>query len=148
MELTSAAFEENTPIPEKYTCEGENVRPPLRISHVPKGTRSLALVVSDPDAPTPDFTHWLAWNILPEVVSLEEGVLPHEAVEGTNDFGNIGWGGPCPPSGTHRYEFHLYALDSLVDLPETSNKTDLQSHIGGFILEEAILVGLYSKQRT
>ncbi len=148
MELTSTAFEENTPIPEKYTCEGENVRPPLRIAHVPKGTRSLVLVVSDPDAPTPDFTHWLVWNIPPETVSLEEEVLPREAVEGTNDFGNIGWGGPCPPSGTHRYEFHLYALDSLVDLPETSNKTDLQSHIGGFILEESILVGLYSKQRA
>lgn len=145
MILSSSAFEENTLIPKKYSCEGKNINPPLSISNVPEATRSLVLIVTDPDAPSGNFTHWLVWNISPLTTVIEEGALPDEVVEGKNDFGTFGWGGPCPPSGMHRYEFQLYALDTLIQLPQTSNKTDVLSHISGLVLEEATLTGLYAK---
>ena len=144
MKITSSAFEDNTLIPKKYTCEGENISPHLHVSGMPQETKSMALIVSDPDAPSGDFVHWLVWNISPDMEEVGEGTIPDGAVEGFNDFGAVGWGGPCPPSGMHRYEFHAYALDSLIDLPETANKTDLRSELGGRILDEAVLIGLYT----
>lgn len=145
MEIISQAFEQNTTIPRIYTCEGENISPPLSIRNAPKGTRSFVLIVVDHDAPRVDFTHWLMWNIAPDSVEIKEGKPPQEAREGLNDFGKFGWGGPCPPSGIHRYEFQLFALDSMINMPDTSSKSDLQVQMNGLILAEASLVGLYGK---
>lgn len=136
---------ENTMIPRKYTCQGENTSPPLAIRDVPSGTKSLVLLVRDPDAPSEDFVHWLLWGIHPSVKKIDEGIVPKGTHEGLNDFGKFGWGGPCPPSGIHRYEFHLYALDTEISLPDASSKTDLRSHMNGSILEEALITGLYTK---
>lgn len=145
MEITSSAFMQETMIPKKYTCQGENSSPPLFFSNVPENTKSLALEVRDPDAPSGDFVHWIAWNIDPTVTQIMEGRVPRGVIQGMNDFGKPGWGGPCPPSGIHRYEFHLYALDQLIQLPQVSTKIDLRSNMNGSILEEASIVGLYTK---
>lgn len=146
MKISSPVFGPNEQIPKKYTCEGEDVSPPLRIEDPSALTRSFALIVWDPDASTGDFAHWVLWNIDPEVREIKEAAVPPGAVVGMNDFGNNAWGGPCPPSGSHRYNFHLYALDSLIDLPETDNKIDLRNAIKGKILEERALTGLYQKE--
>jgi Raf kinase inhibitor-like YbhB/YbcL family protein len=146
MELTSSAFVDNGYIPKDYTAEGINMNPPLSFREVPEEAHSLALIVTDPDAPSGNFVHWLIWNIPPLTTEIGEGVVPFEAVEGKNDFGTFMWGGPNPPSGVHRYEFRLYALDTLINLPQTSNKDDLLSHISGLILEEALLTGLYERE--
>lgn len=135
MKLTSPAFQNNAVIPARYTCDGENVNPPLTISEVPAGTQSLALIVHDPDAPRGNWTHWLLWNIDPATTSIAENSVPAGAVQGVTDFGSAAWGGPCPPSGTHRYIFTLYALDAKLDL----------SAMQGHILEEAELVGNYQR---
>lgn len=145
MKITSPAFAHNGMIPKKYTCQGEDARPLFEISDPPADTKSLAIIVQDPDAPTGDFVHWIIWDISPEVQEIGEDTIPVGAVEGISDFGRMGWGGPCPPSGTHRYEFYLYALDSPIRLPAGSNKTDFRNEITGHILEEAQLIGLYEK---
>jgi Raf kinase inhibitor-like YbhB/YbcL family protein len=147
MKLSSSAFENNQSIPAKYTCDGENVNPPLVIVDVTEGTQSLALIVDDPDAPGGTFTHWLVWNIDPQTTEITEGGIPSEATQGKNDFGKNGWGGPCPPSGTHRYFFKLYALDKKIDLSQSANKGDLEREIKGHILSQTQLVGLYNKGR-
>ena len=146
MKITSNAFEEGEMIPKKYTCEGEDVSPKLEISDPPLGTMCYALIIVDPDAPTEDFVHWLLWNIQPDIEEIMEGTAPIGSIEGANDFGRPGWGGPCPPSGVHRYEFHLYALDRTIELPPMSEKNELRSLIKDYILEEATLVGTYQKQ--
>lgn len=127
--LTSSAFKSDEPIPEKYTCKGANVSPPLSISGTPDATASLALVVHDPDAPSGDFLHWALWNIHPNITNITENKVPTGAMQGNNDFGETGYGGPCPPSGTHHYEFDLYALDSELDLPAGANRTDVMKAI-------------------
>lgn len=145
MKITSTAFKHNKLIPKEYTCQGEGLNPPLNISELPDGTKSLALVVHDHDAPSGDFVHWLVWNIDPKVSEIKEGWMPVDAQEGENDAGKVGWIPPCPPSGKHRYEFHFYALDSIIDLLPTSNKTDLRDEMKGKVLKEASLVGFYEK---
>lgn len=145
MHLTSSAWQEGGSIPEQYTCDGEDVSPPLAVSGVPEGAQSLVLIVDDPDAPRGDWVHWTVWNIAPETAEIAQSSVPAEAVEGMTDFGQPGWGGPCPPSGEHRYQFKLYALDARLDLPSTARKADIEKAMEGHILEQTVLVGRYSR---
>lgn len=145
MELTSSTFENNSLIPPKYTCDGDNISPPLDISNVPNNAQSLALVIDDPDAPGGDWVHWLVWNINPSLEKIPEGEAPENSVQGTTDFGRSEYGGPCPPSGTHRYQFKLYALDTNINLDSAAKKADLEAAMEGHILDQAILVGLYQR---
>jgi len=145
LEVTSGAFEDGGPIPRKYTCEGENLSPSLSWSAAPEGTRTLALIVHDPDAPSGDFIHWLAWNIDPGPGSLEEGRSP--PAEGTHGGGAVGYMGPCPPPGhgSHRYVHQLFAVDSDLELEPGATRDELQAALDGHVLEEARLVGTYER---
>ncbi|OGY26813.1 MAG: hypothetical protein A2864_02320 [Candidatus Woykebacteria bacterium RIFCSPHIGHO2_01_FULL_39_12] len=146
MKLTSPVFGNNGNIPAKYTCDGEDINPPLSIADIPQGAKSLCLIVDDPDAPAGDWVHWTLWNIAPHTNKIEENSAPVEAVEGTTDFGKTGWGGPCPPSGTHRYQFKLYALDTNFPLPSSSRKNEIERAIEGHILDQSLLIGLYQRK--
>lgn len=145
MKLTSPVFENNQNIPSKYSCDGEDVNPALQITEVPEATQSLVLIVDDPDAPAGDWVHWLMWNINPQLQEITENSIPQGAVQGTTDFGRTGWGGPCPPSGTHRYQFKLYALDTQLDLEPSAKKKDLEQAMQSHVLDQVVLVGLYQK---
>lgn len=144
-ELTSPAFEHGQRIPRKHTCEGEDVSPPLAWSGVPEGTGSLALVVDDPDAPGGTFTHSRAWGIDAGAGGLGEGEAP--PFEDRNDFGSVGWGGPCPPPGhgPHRYSFRLHALEGELELPAGAAKAEVERTIAGRALAVAELVGIYER---
>jgi hypothetical protein len=146
MTLSSFAFEHNSPMPEKYTCDGENVNPPFQISGVAENAKSLVLIVDDPDAPAGTWLHWTVWNINPQIQEIAENSIPDGGIEGKTDFGNTGWGGPCPPSGTHRYFFKLFALDAVLNLPAGAPLNELQKAMEGHILEKAELIGLYSRK--
>jgi Raf kinase inhibitor-like YbhB/YbcL family protein len=148
MQISSPAFADNEPIPDLYTCEGEDINPPLDMGGAPAGTASLVLIVDDPDAPDPAaprvvWEHWVMWNIPPDATSIEAGSVPAGAVQGTNSWGRTDYGGPCPPIGTHRYFFKLYALDTTLALGTTSIKADVEMAMQGHVLAEAELVGLY-----
>jgi Raf kinase inhibitor-like YbhB/YbcL family protein len=143
--LISNAFLNNQTIPQKYGCSGENINPPLSITGIPKEAKSLALIVDDPDALSGDWVHWLLWNVNAEINKIEENSVPDGSVEGLNDFKNNKYDGPCPPFGSHRYFFKLYALDTILNLNKNSNKKDLENAMGGHILGQTELVGLYSK---
>ncbi len=143
--LVSPSFVKGGKIPAKYTCDGENVSPPLSIVGVPKEAKSLALIVEDPDAPGGVFTHWILWNIIPQTTMIGENSVPEGAVQGKTDFGAVGWGGPCPPSGTHRYFFKLYALDTTLNLDRGADKQELVRAMEDHILSGAELMGLYSR---
>jgi len=145
MKINSSAFSEEETIPKKYTCEGEDVNPPLEFKGTPKDTKSLALIVDDPDAPGKTFVHWLVWNIDPEIKKIEENSVPEGAIQGKTGFGKTEYGGPCPPSGEHRYFFKFYALDKELDLPSGAEKEDLKESMEDHILEEAQLVGVYTR---
>lgn len=147
MKLRSSAFEHNQSIPPKYTCTGEDVNPPLEIQDTPRNTESLVLIVDDPDAPSKAWVHWVIFNIDPSTTSIEENSSPTPAVLGQNDFGKTGYGGPCPPSGTHRYFFKLYALDTKLDLDDTATKQNVGEAMKGHVLDQAELIGLYNKNR-
>lgn len=153
MELRSPAFSHNGAIPRQYTCEGADVSPPLQWHGIPAGTKSLALIVDDPDAPDPraprrTWVHWVLFNIPPTATALPEGVrsdqLPHGTREGINDWKRTGYGGPCPPIGRHRYFFKLYALDTLLALDKPT-KAELETAMRGHILAEAVLIGTYQR---
>lgn len=146
MKLSSPAFENNQSIPSKYACDGENINPPLEISEVPEGARSSVLIVDDPDAPGGDWVHWTIWNISPDTKEIYENSVPQGVVEGKTDFGRPGYGGPCPPSGAHRYQFKIYALDTDLNLNSSSTKKDIERAIEGHILDQAILIGTYQRQ--
>jgi Raf kinase inhibitor-like YbhB/YbcL family protein len=143
--LESTAFENTQAIPRRHTCDGVGVSPPLRWTNLPEGTRSLALVVEDPDAPAGVFTHWIAWAIDSGTDGLGEGEAAPR--EGRNDFGSTGYGGPCPPPrhGRHRYLFRLYALDVDLDLRSGAGKADLERAMEGHVLTAADLVGIYER---
>ena len=143
LSVTSSSFGSSQLIPKKYTCDGEDVSPPLSVGGVPDGTKSLVLVVDDPDAPMGTWVHWVVWNI-PPTDSIEENTVP--GVEGLNDFGKHSYGGPCPPSGTHRYFFKFYALDTNLSLPSNSRKKDVENAMKGHVLAKGELVGLYSRR--
>ncbi len=138
--ITSSAFKSMQPIPTKYTCEGKDNNPPIDIEGIPDKAHSLVLIVDDPDAPGKTWVHWLVWNI-PITHHIKENSVPGE--QGWNDFKRITWGGPCPPSGTHRYFFKVYALDSLLELPSSTTKKELEQAMGDHILAYGELVGLY-----
>lgn len=144
MELKSSAFENGGVIPDKYGCKGENVNPPFEISNVPEKSKSLALIMDDPDAPVGTFDHWLVWNISPLMKEMPEKSIPDDAVEGKNDFGKTGYGGPCPPDGTHRYYFRLYALTGTLS-GNISTKDELLKAMEGKIIDKAELMGKYTK---
>jgi len=144
MVLSSSAFENNGTIPSEYTCDGSNISPPLTITNVPKNTQSLALVVEDPDAPRGTVTHWIVWNIHPQKSQFAKGEKI-DFPQGITVFGTTGYGGPCPPSGIHRYFFKLYALDTMLELSDGSTKEKLIQYMNGHILEQATLMGKYSR---
>jgi Raf kinase inhibitor-like YbhB/YbcL family protein len=146
MAIASPAFEHTGTIAVKHTCDGSDVSPPLVIEKVPEGTRSLALIVDDPDAPGGTWVHWVVWNIPPETGKIREGSLPGGAKEGVNDFRRRSYGGPCPPSGVHRYFFRLYALDKELDLGGSARKRDLLRAMEGHVLMEAELMGRYKRR--
>lgn len=151
LELTSTAFQEGGTIPRRYTADGENLSPPLKWLDPPPGTQSLALVVEDPDAPRKTWSHWVVFNIPAESRELAEGVVPRESLpngtlQGKNDFGKIGYGGPAPPPGNpHRYFFRLHALDRRVDLPASAERDELLEAIEGHVLAVGELMGTYGR---
>ncbi len=144
--LSSPAFKHNEHIPSKFTCDGADVNPQLLIGNVPPGTKSLALIVDDPDAPRGTWVHWVVWNIAPDSKEIKEGTVPAGAHQGMNDFRQLDYGGPCPPSGTHRYFFKIYALDSVLSLGANTSKANLERAMEGHILARAELVGLYQRK--
>jgi len=146
MQIRSSAFKHNAAIPSKYTCDGGNTSPPLTVSDVPPEAQSLVLIVDDPDAPAGTWVHWTVWNIDPSVNGIPERSVPTGGVEGVTSFGSAGYGGPCPPSGTHRYFFKLYALKTQLDLPADAEKADIESAMQEYILAQAELIGLYERQ--
>ncbi len=145
LKLSSPFFANNARIPDKFTCKGVNVNPLLEIEGVPENTKSFALIVDDPDAPMKTWVHWVLWNISPSTKKIEENSVPKEAMQGVTDFGENRYGGPCPPSGTHRYFFKLYALNSTLNISKNSKKEDLEKAMQSHILAQTQLIGLYSK---
>jgi hypothetical protein len=149
MILTSPSFENNAAIPRKFTCDGGGINPEFQIQNVPESAESLALVIHDPDAPiVGGFAHWVVWNIDPRTMVIKEESAPPGAVEGLNDARRTGYAPPCPPAnhGIHRYHFKLYALDTMLDLPEEVMVSGLKAGMVGHILAETELVGTYKRE--
>ncbi|WP_048126753.1 MULTISPECIES: YbhB/YbcL family Raf kinase inhibitor-like protein [unclassified Methanosarcina] len=142
IKVFSSAFESNSTIPRKYTCNGENINPPLEFANIPEEAESLVLIMDDPDTPMNPFTHWVVWNIEP-VAKIEEDSIP--GIEGINNFRKIGYGGPCPSSGTHRYFFRVYALNRQLELKAEAGRKELESEMIGHIIAEGELMGKYGK---
>ncbi len=150
IKITSSAFEEGDLIPENYTCDGIDVSPPISWTSVPEGTKTLALICDDPDAPIGTWVHWVLFNLPAATNEIPENILPERTLEsgakqGMNDFHKIGYGGPCPPSGTHRYYFKIFALDIELDLEAGATKPDLLRAMEGHILAEGQLMGRYER---
>jgi len=143
MQLSSHEFGHEDYIPKKFTCQGPDVNPTLNIEDAPEGTKSLALILDDPDAPVGTWVHWVVFNIDPTTAIIDEDTVP--GVQGINDFGREAYGGPCPPSGTHRYFFKLYALDAELNLKSGIPKKQLEKAMEGHIIEQVELIGLYQK---
>ena len=148
--LTSSVFKEGQAIPAIYTCEGRDISPPLAFRGAPDGTKSFALINDDPDAPGKTWVHWVIYHLPPTTQSLPEAMRPDEELadgtrQGLTDFGRIGYGGPCPPSGTHRYYFKLYALDTTLTLPPGATKTQVETAMKGHVLAQAQLMGTYRR---
>ncbi len=141
--VKSPAFENNKHVPAKYTCDGADVNPPLNIEGVPEEAKTLVLIVDDPDAPMGTFDHWVVWNIPAATRVIKENSVPGK--EGLSSYGKHSYSGPCPPSGTHRYFFKIYALDTDLDLKFSSTKRDVEKAMEGHVLAEGELVGLYSR---
>jgi Raf kinase inhibitor-like YbhB/YbcL family protein len=151
IQLTSAKFKEGEIIPSNYTCDGQNISPPLKWSGVPQNTKSLALICDDPDAPAGTWVHWVIYYIPPIMSELQEGIPTKETTsngikQGVNDFKKIGYGGPCPPGGTHRYYFKIYALDTELNLTSSAKKSDLEKAMKGHILATGRLMGKYKRK--
>ncbi|HEY4512237.1 MAG TPA: YbhB/YbcL family Raf kinase inhibitor-like protein [Candidatus Paceibacterota bacterium] len=144
--LTSPTFQNNEMMPSKYTCDGSDILPPLEISGVPEDTKTLAVIVDDPDAPNGDWVHWIKWNIPVDTTTILEGEEP-VGISGKGTSGNPSYMGPCPPSGTHHYHFKLYALDTILDLKSGSSKADLEKAMKEHIIEQTELIGLYSRTK-
>jgi len=145
LKISSPAFENGGEIPKKYTCDGANVNPPLKIENVPSNTKSLALVFDDIDAPRGTYVHWILWNIDPSVKEIKENSVPERVVQGVNDFKKLNYGGPCPPRRAHKYVFKIYALDTLLNLNPNLTKKDLEKVMEGHIISRAQLTGLYNR---
>lgn len=150
MKITSSAFSEGEMIPSKYTCDGKDISPPLAWDNPPDDTKSIALICDDPDAPMGTWVHWVLFNLPPDIQSLPEAlpsdkIIKNGAIHGMNDFRRYGYGGPCPPGGTHRYYFKLYALDSIMELKPGITKVQLIKAMQGHVLDECELMGKYSR---
>ena len=150
IKLTSSAFKEGQPLPRAYTCDGPDVSPALEWSGVPKSAKTLAIICDDPDAPSGDWVHWVLYNLPAENIGLVENMPTTENLkaggfQGKNDFGKIGYGGPCPPSGTHHYFFRLYALDAELPLKAGATKAELEKAMAGHIVGQAQLMGTYRR---
>ena len=146
MQITSSAFQQGGNIPAKFTCDGSDTSPPLQITGIPSETKSLVLIADDPDAPGGLFTHWLVWNIAPQTSSVAEGSAA-KGVQGTNDFGNSGYRGPCPPPGVHRYSFKVFALDRELDLRSGAKRSQLDAAMKGHVIGQGELMGRYSRKK-
>jgi Raf kinase inhibitor-like YbhB/YbcL family protein len=144
--ISSPAFPHNGMIPARHTCDGEDASPPLSVRDVPEKTATLALIVDDPDAPGKTWVHWVVWNIGAGTAEIPSNAVPAGALQGRNDFGKTAWGGPCPPSGTHRYFFKLYALDASLPLKGGATKTQLEEAMKGHVIGKAELIGLYRRK--
>jgi Raf kinase inhibitor-like YbhB/YbcL family protein len=150
MEIFSPAFKHGDFIPRKYTCDGIDISPPLNWEHVPEGTKSFALISDDPDAPMGTWVHWVYYNIPADIRSLPEGIpkdrqLKDGSLQGTTDFRRPGYGGPCPPGGTHRYFFKLYALDTILNLRPGATKADVLKAMQGHVMELCDIMGRYKR---
>jgi Raf kinase inhibitor-like YbhB/YbcL family protein len=150
IKITSSAFSEGDMIPKRYTCDSEDVSPDLAWSGIPQGTKSIALICDDPDAPMGTWVHWVLFNLPAESTELPAAIpsdktLSNGAVHGKNDFGRLGYGGPCPPGGTHRYYFKLYALDTQLNLASGITKNQLLDAMEGHILAQGQLMGKYKR---
>ena len=148
--INSTVFEEGEPIPTRYTCSGVDISPPLEWDALPQDTKSLALICEDPDAPGGLWTHWIIFNLPADTTHLPEHLMEREmldngAKQGLNDFGRVGYGGPCPPGGTHRYFFKIYALDIKLDLPPLIRRNEFLETITGHVLDEGQLMGVYTR---
>jgi Raf kinase inhibitor-like YbhB/YbcL family protein len=146
MKITSSVFQEGGNIPSKFTCDGSDTSPPLNITGVPPGAKSLVLIADDPDAPGGLFTHWLIWNIPPQTSSIPEGRATN-GVQGTNDFGKSGYRGPCPPPGTHRYSFKIFALDRELDLGPGAKRSQVDAAMKGHVIAHGELIGRYARKK-
>lgn len=145
LKLTSTAFENNGNIPSKYTCDGEDVSPPLKIEGIPEGTESLILTMDDPDAPAGVWDHWIVWNIPATTTEIKEGQEPN-GIHGRGTSGNLDYHGPCPPGEEHRYVFKLYAINTKLDLKEGAAKIDVVKAMTGHILSSTVLTGKYQRK--
>lgn len=151
MQIYSSQFKHNEILPAPYTCDGRDISPPLFWIDVPEGTKSLALIVDDPDASRGAFVHWMMWNLPATSTGLPEAVpklekLPDGSIQGISDFGRVGYDGPCPPTGKHRYFFKLYALDRILDLGSHAKKIDLENAIRGHIIAKSEMIGIYQRR--
>lgn len=144
LSLTSSTFKNEEPIPSGFTCDGEGISPPLSWEHVPEGATSFVLIMDDPDALGGTWDHWIVFNIPPTVTGVAEGEEP-EGVGGASSFERSGYGGPCPPSGSHRYVFHLYALDTMLDVGEGASKQEILRAMEGHVIAKAELIGTYER---
>lgn len=146
MNVTSTEFAEGAEIPALYTCDGRDINPPLRLGEVPSTTQTLALIMDDPDAPVGTWTHWTMWNIDPTITEIPEHYAPSLGVEGVTSRGTPGYHGPCPPSGSHRYFFHVYALETTLDISTDTDAGGVRAAMDGHIIAEATLVGRYARK--
>ena len=144
MKVTSPSFKNNEELPSKFTCEGDDINPQIQINEIPKNTESLALIIDDPDAPAGIWTHWVVFNV-PVQSTIKENSIP--GIQGFNSFRRVDYGGPCPPSGTHRYFFKVYALDDKLDLTEGAALKEVGKAMKGHVLEKAEIIGLYRKHK-
>ncbi len=144
MTITSTAFQNGEEIPAEYGYNSRDTNPPLTFSEVPKKAKSLLLTVEDPDAPSGTFTHWILYNIAPATLQVMEGKLPINAVAATNDFGQQTYGGPKPPSGKHRYEFILFALDTTLDVQPTAKRDDIYAAMKSHVIDQTQLTGIFA----
>jgi Raf kinase inhibitor-like YbhB/YbcL family protein len=145
IKVSSSAFAEGQTIPRTFTCDADDINPPLTLSGVPAGAKSLVLIMDDPDAPRGTWTHWLVWNIDPATKEIREHSVPAGAAQGRNDFGKTPYGGPCPPSGVHRYFFKVYALNLALPLKEGASRKELEKAMHGHVIAEGQLMGKYSR---
>ena len=146
MQISSPSFSNSDPIPSKFTCDGENINPKLEFNNIPEDTVSLALIMYDPDSPIGDWVHWTLWNIPSHSPGIEQDSTPFEATAGMTTFDEIGYGGPCPGTGEHRYIFELYALSDKVGLDSTASREDLMAKITDITIEKAELIGTYKRK--
>ncbi|MBD0331431.1 MAG: YbhB/YbcL family Raf kinase inhibitor-like protein [Chitinophagaceae bacterium] len=146
MKVESSAFKNGESIPAKYSCQGNDINPQLTFFDVPDSAKSLALIMDDPDAPGGTWVHWVIWNISPRTKQIDENSVPVNAVQGKNSWGRSSYGGPCPPSGTHRYYFKVYALDTNLSLSSSGDKKQLQDAMKDHVVAKGELMGTYKKK--